>query len=38
LPNQDHRQAKVAGGSERAIDLSMRRVVAAHRVENDFSR
>ena len=38
LPNQNYADSQVARSSQRSIDLGVRRVVATHRVENDFSR
>src|SRR6266545_3697614 len=38
LPNQNYPDCQVARSSQRSIDLGVRRVVATHRVENDFSR
>jgi len=36
--HQDDADAQIARDRERAVNLRVRRVVATHRVENDFSR
>ena len=38
LAHKDHAHAEVARRSERAVDLSVRCMVAAHCVENDLAR
>jgi hypothetical protein len=38
LTNKNHPDSQIARSSQRSIDLSVRRAVATHRVENDFSR
>src|SRR6266850_943148 len=38
LTNKDDTYSEITCSGERAIDFSQRRVVATHRVENDFSR
>ena len=38
LADKNHFNAKVACSGQRSVNLCMRRVVATHRVENDFSR
>jgi hypothetical protein len=38
LAHKDHTHTEVARCSERAVDLSERRMVAAHCVENDLAR
>jgi hypothetical protein len=36
--NEDHSNVEVAGRSQRAINFGVRRVVAAHSVEDDLAR
>ena len=38
LADKNYPDAQIACGSQRSVNLSVRRVVATHRVENDFSR
>ena len=38
LADEDYPDSQIARSSQRSIDLSVRRVVATHRIENDFSR
>jgi hypothetical protein len=38
LAHKDDAHTEVARSSERAVDLSVRRMVAAHCVENDLAR